>query len=74
MATCDMKNNKQLPDLNLSNPDYVRALEFAQLPEVCDLNRQVYEGLIHPIEYVRAIVRLAIKHDVKGEYVVGGLP
>lgn len=74
MAICDTQTNEQVLDPNLSNPEYVRALEFAQLPEVCDLNRQVYEGLIHPIEYVRAIIRLAIKHGVKGEYVVGGLP
>lgn len=50
-----------------------RALDFATLPEIVDLNSQVYNGLIHPIEYVQQVVRLAVLHGIKAEHLQGGV-
>lgn len=50
-----------------------RTMDFATLPEIIDLNRQVYHGLIHPIEYVQQVVRLAVQHGISAEYLQGGI-
>lgn len=60
-----------ISDTKPNDADMQRALDFALLPEVRDLNRQVYEGLIHPIEYVQHVVALAVQHGVNAEHLMG---